>query len=410
MKRRGGILTAGMLALMGSMTGVMQGAEETPPKEWIDPSTGHRIVRLSEEPGSASLYFHQNAYVPGGDKLLVTTPKGLSTIELKGGKIDLITPGPTAQVVGGRKQRQVYFLRDRTVCTANIDTHEVREIATLPFKSSSGLTVNADETLLAGSFIDEEEVRAKDPSAGPAGQPLKFGWEREGISKAVMMEERLAAHLPMWLYTVNIQTGEIRRFHHSNDWLNHLQFSPTDPKLLMFCHEGPWHKVDRIWTIRTDTKEVRKVHTRTMEMEIAGHEFWDPRGQTVWYDLQTPRGKEFWIAGMNLATGQAMRYKVEQNQWSVHYNVSPDGKRFAGDGGGPGMVARAPDGQWINLFTPQADGTLKVEHLVNMAKHDYKLEPNVNFTPDMRWIVFRSNMHGASQVYAVEVARSDASQ
>src|ERR1035441_45240 len=30
-----------------------QGAE--PPKTWIDPDTGHRVVRLTDEPGSASL-------------------------------------------------------------------------------------------------------------------------------------------------------------------------------------------------------------------------------------------------------------------------------------------------------------------------------------------------------------------
>jgi hypothetical protein len=29
----------------------------------------------------------------------------------------------------------------------------------------------------------------------------------------------------------------------------------------------------------------------------------------------------------------------------------------------------------------------------------------VRFTPDGKWMVFRSNMHGASHVYAVRVAR-----
>jgi len=43
-----------------------------------------------------------------------------------------------------------------------------------------------------------------------------------------------------------------------------------------------------------------------------------------------------------------------------------------------------------------------------MAKHDYSLEPNVHFTPDMKWIVFRSNLHGAVHVYAVEIARHPA--
>jgi len=51
---------------------------------------------------------------------------------------------------------------------------------------------------------------------------------------------------------------------------------------------------------------------------------------------------------------------------------------------------------------------LRWERLVNMAKHDYRLEPNVTFTPDGKWIVFRSNMHGASQVYAVEVKKRQA--
>ena len=44
------------------------------PKDWIDPKTGHRIVRLSEEGGSKNLYFHQHGYTPRGDKLAITTP------------------------------------------------------------------------------------------------------------------------------------------------------------------------------------------------------------------------------------------------------------------------------------------------------------------------------------------------
>ena len=43
----------------------------------------------------------------------------------------------------------------------------------------------------------------------------------------------------MALYTINIKTGEVTPFYRSTDWLNHVQFSPTDPKLMMYCHEGP---------------------------------------------------------------------------------------------------------------------------------------------------------------------------
>jgi oligogalacturonide lyase len=95
---------------------------------------------------------------------------------------------------------------------------------------------------------------------------------------------------------------------------------------------------------------------------------------------------------------------LEAPQWSVHYNVSPDGKLFAGDGGGPRSVAAPHNGQWIYLFTP-VNGRLKAEKLVDLSKHDYSLEPNLTFTPDGKRIVFRSNMEGASQVYAVEIAK-----
>jgi oligogalacturonide lyase len=167
-----------------------------------------------------------------------------------------------------------------------------------------------------------------------------------------------------------------------------------------------------------------------MSMEIAGHEFFGYDGETVWYDLQTPKSGVFWLAGVNVQTGERIRYPIERSQWSVHYNQSHDGKLFAGDGGGPSSVAnRSPDGQtfdppangqWIYLFKPRAEkmdtmkvgtddvkiGKFDVEKLLDLSKHNYTLEPNLTFTPDNKWIVFRSNIQGGSQVYAVEVAKA----
>ncbi len=113
----------------------------------------------------------------------------------------------------------------------------------------------------------------------------------------------------------------------------------------------------------------------------------------------------FWLAGREFATGRLIKYSVEREHWSVHFNVSPDGRLFAGDGGGPRSVAAPGNGQWIYLFTPK-DGKLEAERLVDLTKHNYELEPNVTFTPDGKWVVFRSNMHGATQVYAVAVNKA----
>lgn len=407
-------------------------AAAEPPKEWVDPDTGHRIIRLSTEPGTESLYFHQNAYTPEGDKMVIVTPHGLSTVNLRTRAIDLVVPGIATStnvshgIVVGRKSRNVYYVKragsNITAFATDLDTHATREIGNVPGGGGSLLTVNADETLLAGSYVVASE------SAGPTDAPGSAGrlaiQQRPGESKGEWMAERLAAHAPMRLFTLDIATGKVTTFLPSTDWLNHVQFSPTDPTMLLFCHEGPWHLVDRTWLIRTDGSGLTKVHPRTMEMEIEGHEFFGADGKTVWYDLQTPRGEDFWLGGYEIATGARTWYHLQRDEWSVHYNVSRDGKLFAGDGGSEGGVAHAANGKWIYLFRPEMvripggarpansdklikPGVFRSEKLVNMAKHDYRLEPNVNFTPDGKWIVFRSNMFGPTHVFAVEIARAN---
>src|SRR6266496_3884958 len=344
-----------------------QGGKD-PPREWIDPDTGHRVLRLSDEPGSASLYFHQNAYTPDGEKLIITTPTGLSTINLKTRAIEKLTAKAIAE--------------GKAPATA----------------------------------------RPNAPSGDTAADALQPARADAYPGKGAMMERRLAERRPLQLITINAKTGEVKTLLKSTDWLNHIQFSPTDPTLLMFCHEGPWHKVDRTWTIRADGTGLTQIHHRTINMEIEGHEFFSGDGKMIWYDLQTPRSEVFWLAGYNVSTGERTWYHLERSEWSVHFNVSPDGKLFAGDGGGPNSVAAPGNGQWIYLFTPVEApnkapdlpdsrelikaGVFKAERLVNLSKHDYSLEPNVTFTPDMKWIVFRSNMFGPTQVFAVEIAKT----
>jgi oligogalacturonide lyase len=422
-----------LCALIPLLLTVVYAQRPEPPREWIDPDTGHRVIRLSDEPGSASLYFHQNAYTPDGEKLIITTPTGLSTINLKTRVIEKVVEGRVNIIVTGRKTGQVYYTRNGAVYATDLNTKATREIGKLPPAPTGGsvgvATVNSDETLLAGT-ITEGRVpgQPSQPQPSSAAAPNSSGAQQGADnypSKGAMMEQRLAAHLPMQLFIMNAKTGESKTILRSTDWLNHLQFSPTDPMLLLFCHEGPWHKVDRTWIIRADGTGLTKIHTRTMNMEIEGHEFWSADGKMIWYDLQTPKSQLFWLAGYKVSTGERIWYHLERSEWSVHFNVSPDGKLFAGDGGGPDSVAAPGNGQWIYLFRPEmvadrTDGVLpnlkdlvkpgyfKAEKLVNLAKHNYRLEPNVTFTPDQKWIVFRSNMFGATHVFAVEVEKAQA--
>lgn len=382
------------------------------PLSWIDPDTGHRVLRLTKEPGSASLYFNQNGYTPDGKSLVYTNPQGIAVLSLDTQESKQVVSERVRMIDAGRKNRRVYYVKQGAAWWSDIDSGEPHRIGALPARASVA-TVNADETLLAGTYVEGD---AADPSAAnrnEQGHPLE-----QPLSKGAMMEQRWAAKLPMALFTLDIRTGQTRVLHRATDWLNHLLFSPKDPDLLMFCHEGPWHKVDRIWTIQTSTGKITKIHNRTMAMEIFGHEFWSADGKTIYYDLQTPRGEDFWLAAYQIDTGARTWYHLQRNEWSIHFNVSNDASLFCGDGGDPGQVAKAPDGRWIYLFRPRLirnqgasdpglvqPGVLQAEKLINMAKHDYRLEPNVSFSPDRKWVIFRSNMLGPTYVFAVEVEK-----
>jgi oligogalacturonide lyase len=419
-----------------------------PPTSWVDKDTGHRVIRLTNEPGSSGFYFNINAYTSDGRQMVYNAPDGIHVLDLATYKTRLLVPNPPPPadaasgsrasfgnglhaIVVGRKTNSIFFAKfdpasnTSTLYKANIDSGEITKLVTLPPRASVA-SINADETLGAGTY---EETEAGAEQAYGRNPPPPHSAHREKSpqpeflvqpeGKGEMMEHRLAARVPLVLFTVDLKTGKVNPLLHSTDWVNHLLFSPTDPTLLMYCHEGPWQKVDRIWTIRTDGSQNQLIHKRTMAMEIAGHEFWGLDGTTLWYDWQLPKGEDFFLAGYNLETHKRVAYHMQRNEWSIHFNLTQGETLFTGDGGDPGQVAKAPDGKWIELFHPQMlnltginqpdfwqPGVFHSEHLVNMSSHNYRLEPNVRFSPDKKLVIFTSNMFGSSYVFGVEVDKA----
>jgi oligogalacturonide lyase len=384
------------------------GAGRPMPRAWIDMDTGHKVTRLTGPGGDhRSFYFHNPPFIPasgaegdlmvfygspvdqGDDKnFSARQNRQIFTLNLKTLETKQIThhPTPIQGEIVGKNRKEVFYQASDSVFSTQVETGETTLIYVFPDSIRGGITtLNAEEALLGGVYSDPEKYRVL----------------REHPQKGDFFTRIFEARIPHTLFTLDIQSGIMEPIFSDTAWLNHVQFSPTDPQLLMFCHEGPWHLLDRIWTIRLDQREAHLMHRRTVYREIAGHEFFSPDGETIWFDLQIPRGESFYLAGLDLATGKEKRFALERDAWSIHFNVSPDLKLFAGDGGDSSQVAHAVDGQWIYLFTPEGD-SLRPERLVNMKYHDYSTEPNVHFSPDGRQVIFRANFEGNTQVYAVE--------
>src|ERR1035438_10154323 len=136
------------------------------PTEWIDADTGHRVIRLSREDGTQSLYFNQNAYTADGKKLIVTTAGGgIATITLATREVKPLVAGPASVLVAGHKTGDVYYIKrapggtdgaaggrntnGATVYATNVDSGATREVVRLP-PGRNVSSLNADETLLLG--------------------------------------------------------------------------------------------------------------------------------------------------------------------------------------------------------------------------------------------------------------------
>lgn len=392
---------------------VMETGGKKMPDEWIDKETGHKIIKLTRREGvNMSFYFHNNPFI--GNKMIfcggnrVEKPADIPGkeiynldvkdlqmfwVDLKTLKVEQLTHEASSvhSEIVCTKTKEIFFQIKDSVFSVNTQTGKRRLVYVFPENARSSITtVNADGSLLGGVFStpEEAEIFKKYPK------------------KSDFFDRVYEAKLPRTLFTINTKTGELKRIFTDNAWLNHIQFSSVDPHLLMFCHEGPWHKVDRIWTIDVTGKVKPKlIHKRTMDMEIAGHEWFGSYGKSIYFDLQKPRGQRFFVAKVDLLTGEEVSYELQRNEWSVHYTSSWGEKLLAGDGGDAKSVAKAPDGKWIYLFHINGN-KLASTKLVSMKNHNYSLEPNVHFSPDNKWIIFRANFEGHEDVYAVEIAPS----
>ncbi len=430
-------------------------SSEDLPRTWVDKDTGHRVWRLTDEPSSSGFYFNVNAYTPDDKTMVYNAPDGIHGYDLATRKTWLIVGNPPREegdagsrfrngvhaIVVGHKTNSVFYsqmdpaTKHVSIYKVDVYSKKITKLVELPEGAPGVASVNADETLAAGTMNDgpavapEYGANAVSPTGTPrVGAPAQEHGALSGNlvqpeNKGQMMERRLASRQPLVLFTISLRpedAGKIKVLLHSTDWVNHLLFSPADPTLLMYCHEGPWQKVDRIWMIHTDGTHNTLIHHRSIAMEIAGHEFWGLDGKTIWYDWQPIKGQDFYLAGYNLGTGERMAYHMERNDWSIHFNLTADLSLFCGDGGDPGQVAKAPNGEWIELFHPHKvptegalnspdffqPGYFSSEHLVNMAHHNYRLEPNVRFSPDKSLVIFTSNMFGPSYVLAAEVEKA----
>lgn len=133
--------------------------------------------------------------------------------------------------------------------------------------------------------------------------------------------------------------------------VGHVQFSPADPTVLMFCHEGPWNLVtQRMWGLDLLARGAYPLF-RQNEQDSIGHEFWtqdgliffDNRGpghdgtitstrtQAVVTDVAVKQQHDFVpFVGLMDRWGRLLR-RIDLPYYCNHYHAGPTNTLLVGD-------------------------------------------------------------------------------
>ena len=372
------------------------------PDAWIDSTSGYIVFRLSQRSGTnIGFRYYNNPFFKSQDNkddfMAFHASEGnlnqIYSVNMETVKLDRITKAekPIMGEVVGLKHRVVIYQSDDTLFVSNVFNHASSNLFVFDKNSDVSVTsLNADETIVAGVFSSgktKQEILKKYPEESEYGKHI------------------YNARIPHSLFVIDLKSRKMQVLLKESEWIDHVQFSPTDPNLLMFCYECPGDDVNAIWTINIKSGQKKLMRKPKDKNEIIRNEFWFPDGKTIWYESANHKSDQYFLVGENVETGKEVYYELPKNELSVDYNISPDKQYICGSGSDSTFTKDSKNSKWIFLYKSNGD-KLVAEKLVDMSKHNYKQKPNVHFSPDGKWIVFTSNMFGNENVFAVEVAKS----
>jgi oligogalacturonide lyase len=187
-----------------------------------------------------------------------------------------------------------------------------------------------------------------------------------------------------WLATMD--GAKVWKVHEEQRHLQHLLFCPTDPTTLMYCHEGPWDRVEqRLWLMHWDGSRIRPLRYQETPDLAIGHEYWCHDGRHVDY-VRRRKGCPTAVCRIDTRSGQET---VLTMHGYAHFICDQSALRIIGD-----------DAKFVTLLeVPTGKLTPLVRHHQALTIANTLFHPHPAFSPDGRLIVFcRKDEQGRNDV------------
>jgi oligogalacturonide lyase len=183
-----------------------------------------------------------------------------------------------------------------------------------------------------------------------------------------------------------------------NCWLGHPQIRPHDPSTILFCHEGPGHRIDaRLWLIQADGTNLRCAKEQTHE-ELITHEYWIADGSKFAFVY---RHEDYqWHESIRFMDPDTLEEEIWMNSSKYcHFISNHNHSKIVGDG-------QLPEQHFIYLVDVQERKEYKLcSHGTSWKSYGNTQDahPHPAFSPDGTFIIFTSDMEGIPCIYKVDL-------
>ncbi|WP_276255876.1 oligogalacturonate lyase family protein [Halomontanus rarus] len=369
-------------------------------EEYDDPNTGARITRLTSYPGEDDyhLYFTEDGWYDDGRRLLFRSNRSgsrqLFSIDLESGLITQVTDleGFEGGTSIHHETADAYFWVDGRLVRFDLDRLQVTDVI---YEAPEGydrgsMDVNADGSVVYAAITEDVDLPGEDE------------W----------MDEMMAAEPHVQIFAVPTDGSDGERepelIHEEERWASsHVNASPTDPEIFIFCQEGPWDGVDhRIWVANAATGETWKIREVPEEGGV-GHEYWMADGERIGYhgSLRDPQGRdrvddpEPFIGSARYDDTDHRETDLPDEVYALTHTHANSPELLVCDGSFTGVP--------YNLLYRWDEESESYEGPHSLATVDWKPEsphPHSRFSPDGSRVLFDSDRYdGSSNLYLVEV-------
>lgn len=362
-------------------------------RTYTDEKSGAQITQLTNQGINYHFYFTENSFDLDGETIYFLSNRehegteicNLFKMDLDSGEMVQLTDDPLGVEVGRITKtpdgEYVAYVTGSQLRLYNTKTGENK----LLYEEKNHMLLQNLSFSCDKQWIGFN--RNEDVDALPDGGPNYAGFK-----------EKMFATKDGRVSVIRLDGSEFHDVFRDTHWLSHFQFSPDNPDIAMFCHEGPWNYVQqRIWMINMNTGDIWPCFRQT-EDDCVGHEFWAQNGDVIFdnrrggHDGTISNSKSQVYASEHVSAeipyfgfahkdGKVYR-KINMPFYCNHYFANGDLSMFAGD---------AVDD--ILLIQPAEDGTAKMKILAhhNTTWHYQRSHCHPTFSWDGKKLLYAAD-------------------